>query len=88
MVTNNRSEHRYELAEGGRTAIAAYRLEEGRIVFNHTVVPEEVEGRGVGSRLIAGALEQVREEGLKVVPVCSFVRHYIDTHPETQDLLA
>ena len=88
MVTNNRSENRFELEEGGQTAIAAYRLGEGRIVFNHTVVPEELEGRGVGSRLIAGALEQVREEGLKVVPVCSFVRHYMDTHPETQDLLA
>jgi hypothetical protein len=88
VVTNNRSDNRYELEEGGATAIAAYRIEEGRITFNHTVVPEELEGKGVGSRLIAGALEQVREEGLKVVPACSFVRHYVDTHPDTQDLLA
>ena len=88
MVTNNRSENRFELEKGGRTAIATYQVEDGRISFTHTVVPEELEGQGVGTRLIAGALDQVREEGLKVVPICSFVRHYVETHPETQDLLA
>jgi predicted GNAT family acetyltransferase len=29
----------------------------------------------------------VHAEGLKVVPRCGFVRHYIDTHPEFQDLV-
>ena len=88
MVTDNRAESRFELEEEGHLAIAAYRLRDGRISFTHTEVPEALAGRGVGTRLVAGALEQVRAEGLKVVPLCSFVRHYIETHPETQDLLA
>ena len=88
MVTNNRADSQYELIVDGHKAIAAYRLEDDRISFVHTEVPQELEGQGVGSRLVEGALQQVREEGLKVVPLCSFVRHFIETHPETQDLVA
>jgi predicted GNAT family acetyltransferase len=88
MVTNNRDESQYELIVEGHKALAAYRLEDGKVSFTHTEVPPELEGQGVGTRLVEGALEQVRAEGLKVVPLCSFVRHHVETHPEVQDLLA
>ena len=87
-VTNNEAEQQFELEVEGHKALAAYQLEDGRISFTHTEVPPELEGQGVGKRLVEGALEQVRGQGLKVVPLCSFVRHYVETHPETQDLLA
>jgi hypothetical protein len=87
-VKNNRSESQYELEVEGHKALAAYRLNGDRISFYHTEVPEALEGQGVGSALVKGALADVREQGLKVVPLCSFVRHYIETHPEAQDLLA
>lgn len=87
-VTDNQAESRFELATGAEPAFAAYERSGGVITFTHTMVPEEEEGQGVGSRLIAGALEQVRAEGLKVVPQCQFVRAYIERHPEVGDLLA
>jgi hypothetical protein len=87
MVTNNRADSQYELTVDGHKALAAYSLDGRVISFTHTEVPSALEGQGVGSRLVAEALEQVREEGLKVKPLCSFVRHYIETHPEAQDLL-
>jgi uncharacterized protein len=87
-VTNNEAEHRYELEVDGRLAIAEYRLRPGRISFTHTEVPDALEGRGIGKRLVKAALEDVRAKGLKVVPICPFVKHYIDTHPEERDLLA
>ncbi len=87
-IVHNEAEQRFELAEGGRTAIASYRIEGDRISFTHTVVPEEMEGQGVGSRLVRAALDQARERGLKVVPLCYFVKGYIERHPEYQDLLA
>ena len=88
MVTDNKAKNRFELEEGGHLAIAEYRLRDGRISFTHTEVPEALEGRGIGSALIRGALEDVRRQGLKVVPICAFVRNYIERDPETQDLLA
>ncbi|MEA3051823.1 MAG: uncharacterized protein QOG72_726 [Sphingomonadales bacterium] len=87
-VRNNEAEHRYELEVEGALAIAAYRLPPGRITFTHTEVPDALGGRGIGKRLVKAALDDVRAQGLKVVPACPFVKHYIDTHPEEQDLLA
>ena len=87
-VTNNEAEHRYELKVDGQLAIAEYRLRPGRISFTHTEVPDALEGKGIGSRLVKSALDDARAQGLKVVPICPFVKHYIDTHPEYGDLVA
>jgi predicted GNAT family acetyltransferase len=87
-VIDNRARHRFELEVDGETAFAEYRREGTNIVFAHTIVPEALAGRGIGSRLVHDALEEVRGEGLKVVPLCPFVDAYIGKHPETQDLLA
>jgi predicted GNAT family acetyltransferase len=87
-VTDNSAEHRYELTIDGQVAIAAYRITGDAITFTHTEVPSALGGRGIASRLIAGALADVREQGLSVVAQCSFVADYIDRHPAEQDLLA
>jgi predicted GNAT family acetyltransferase len=87
-VRNNEAAHRYELEVDGALAIAEYRLRPGRISFIHTEVPKALEGRGIGKRLVKAALDDARAQGLKVLPICPFVKHYIDTHPEEQDLLA
>jgi predicted GNAT family acetyltransferase len=87
-VTRNEAEHRYEVAVEGQTAFAQYSLNGDIITFTHTIVPEEVEGQGIGSRLVSAALEDARKRDLKVVPMCSFVRGYIERHPEYQDMLA
>ena len=87
-VTDNRAESRFELATDDGPAVAVYERNGGVITFTHTVVPEGEEGHGIGSRLVAGALTQVRAEGLKVVPQCPFVAAYIEGHSEWQDLLA
>lgn len=79
---------RYELDVDGTTAIAAYRRDGDNIVFTHTEVPSALEGRGIASRLIRGALADVRTRGLRVRPVCSFVAAYVQRHPEEQDLIA
>jgi predicted GNAT family acetyltransferase len=88
QIRNNAQDAQYELEVDGETAVAAYRREGGNIVFHHTVVPAALEGQGVGSALVKAALEDVRGEGLKIVPLCSFVRAYVERHPETQDLVA
>lgn len=87
-VHDNAAEHRYELTVDGQTAIAAYTDKDGVRVFTHTLVPPELEGHGVGTRLVAGALADVRARGLKIVPQCPFVAAYVERHPETRDLVA
>lgn len=88
QVTDNRAEYEFELDVDGLRAIAAYQLEDDTIVFTHTLVPKKLEGRGIGSKLIRGALDAARDRGLKVVPQCPFVKVYIERHAEYRDLLA
>ena len=86
-VVNNRAHHRYELAADGHLAATYYKIADGVITFVHTEVPPELGGKGVGSRLIKGALDQVRGSRLKVIAECPFVKAYIEKHPEYADLL-
>ena len=53
----------------------------------HTEVEPEHEGKGVGAALVQGALDDVRDRGLKVQPLCPFVAAYIQRHPDYEDLV-
>jgi predicted GNAT family acetyltransferase len=86
-VRNNTALNRFELDLNGKTAVAYYKLSPGVITFMHTEVPQEMSGHGIGSQLVAGALESARTQGLKVVPKCPFVSAYMAKHPEFNDLL-
>jgi predicted GNAT family acetyltransferase len=87
-VTNNETAHRYELVIDGQTAIAAYERRGDVVVFTHTEVPQALEGRGVGSRLIKSALADVRQQGRCVRADCSFVADYLARHPDAADAIA
>jgi len=87
-VRHNPARNRYELEMDGHLAVAVYTLAPGVITFVHTEVPAALGGRGVGTTLARGALEDVRRQGLKVVVRCSFVRAFMAKNPEFNDLLA
>jgi predicted GNAT family acetyltransferase len=86
-IVNNSEKHRYELAVEGHIAATYYKIVDRVITFIHTEVPPELGGKGIGSKLIRGALDQVRADGLKVIAECPFVKAFIDKNPNYQDLL-
>ena len=80
---------RFEVLLDGRVVgLASYHVENGTMALPHTEVDPSVGGRGIGKVLVAGVLAAARERGLNVLPYCSFVRHYIQQHPEYVDLVA
>jgi hypothetical protein len=86
-VVDNKARQRFELEVEGHLAMAFYKRDGGVITLLHTEVPPELNGKGVGARLVQGALDQVRTAGLKVVPQCPFVKAWIGKHPEYKDLV-
>ncbi len=88
QVRDNAARNRFELEVDGHVAFTAYDLAPGMITFTHTVVPKALGGRGVGSALARGALDQVRAKGLKVVAQCPFIAAFIQKNADYQDLLA
>lgn len=88
QTARNESEHRYEARVDGELAgFAEYRSHDDVVVFTHTVVQDAYEGQGVGSSLVRAALDDVRRHGAEVEARCTFVKGWIERHPDFQDLL-
>jgi hypothetical protein len=87
-VRDNTERHRFELDAQGHIAFSNYKRADGVLTILHTEVPKELEGQGIGSALVRGVLDLARASGEKVIPVCPFVKGYMDRHPEYADLRA
>ena len=87
-VQHDADRHRFTADTDAGTAELAYEMRGDAIAYVHTMVPKEARGQDVGSTLVERGLEYARENDLKVIPSCPFVKAYMDRRPETQDLLA
>lgn len=88
VFTSNEAAHRYEAAIDGQLAgYAEYNLLTDAIMFTHTEVLPEFEGKGVGSGIAKHVLGEARTKGLHVIPVCQFIAGYIRKHREYADLV-
>jgi predicted GNAT family acetyltransferase len=82
-VVDNDAQHRFDIfVDDERAGAAYYRRHDGEIVFTHTEVEPQYEGKGVGSKLANGALILAKEHGLRVVAQCPFIAAYLKKHPE------
>ena len=92
-VRHDATAHRFTLATGpaeagSPDAVLAYEVDGDRVVFAHTVVPDEARGQGAGTRLVEAAVAHARAQRWAVVPKCPFVAAYMAEHPEARDVLA
>lgn len=87
-VRDNTARQRFELDAEGHVAFSEYKRSAGVLTIIHTEVPPALNGKGIGSALVRGLLDLERAEGVKVRPLCPFVRSYFQKHPEYADLLA
>ena len=86
-VTDAAARHRYEgQVDGEVVVIADYIRTPELVVFTHTEVFPGHEGQGLASQLVHRALDEVRGQGLRVLPLCPFVAGWMSRHPEYGDL--
>ena len=57
-------------------------------VAEHTLVPRQLEGRGIAGKLVAALIADAREQGFRIEPECSYVAAQFRRHPEWADLAA
>jgi uncharacterized protein len=88
-VRDNPEQLRYELLDEAGAVIGEirYRRETGAVVLVHTEIDPAHEGHGLAALLVAGAFDDLRTRGLKVVPLCPYVRSWLRRHPEQADLV-
>ncbi|MFW5661731.1 MAG: GNAT family N-acetyltransferase [Oceanicaulis sp.] len=57
------------------------------VIIDHTGVPDDWRGMGVGKALVERAVSDARARGVRIVPLCPFAKAQIEKHPEWQDVL-
>lgn len=86
-LIDNEERKRYEFRLSEHTPVLEYIRTKDKIYLTHTEVPDALEGQGIGSQLVKQVLEDVKEKGLTLVPLCPFVALYIKRHPEYRELV-
>lgn len=87
-VSENTAEQRFEMSVGPAIAYISFHREANAVSLDHTQVPDELGGRGVGTALVRGTLDLLASEHRKIIPRCSFVVRFIEKNPEYRTLLA
>ena len=87
-VHHDPAARRFHTRLEGREAELLYSLRDGRMVIDHTGVPDDYKGQGVGLALVTRAVEDARRDGVKITPLCPFAAAQFRRHPEWSDVLA
>jgi len=87
QVVDNPEASQFEAHVDGHVALVSYIKHGDSIIFTHTEVPKELQGRGLAGILARAVLDRARAEGWRVVARCPFIAKYIERHPEYQSLL-
>ena len=89
--------HKEEGSKGAYTAhieglpdaeLTYSRASESLIIIDHTGVPDELRGMGVGVKLVERAVLDARASDTKIMPLCPFAKAQIQRHKEWQDVLS
>jgi uncharacterized protein len=87
-IQHNPAAMRFEAVADGMLCRSDYRMHGGTMMLVHTEVPAQLEGKGIASALVKAAFKHAADNGMDVLPVCSYVRAWVQRHPEVKPLLA
>ena len=87
-VYDNPALSRYELDLDGQIVFASYRRRDGTLLITHVEAPVPLRGTGASHRLMQGMMDIVRQDGMKVIPLCGFASAWIRRHKNYADMLA
>lgn len=87
-ITHNASSQRFESKVDGLLCRSDYRMHGNTMMLVHTEVPPQLEGRGIASALVRAAFDHAKQNGMDVLPVCSYARTWVQRHPEFNSLVA
>lgn len=87
-VRRNDRERRFELMKGGqRAGFIDFRQQADVVSLIHTEIADEYSGQGLAAVLVRDTLQQIKDAGLGMVPICPYVRGYLEKHPEWVSLV-
>ncbi len=65
-----------------------YNMESAKkMIIDHTEVDTSLRGKNIGNELLDNAISYARTQGLKIVPLCPFVKSVFDKKESLRDVL-
>lgn len=86
-IRDNTKKSRYELPMDGAVAVVTYNLSAKNLMITDTLVPVNLEGRGLAGRLAKHVIADAAARNLAILPVCPFFSSYLKKHPEHADVV-
>jgi uncharacterized protein len=87
-TTISQESDRFSIAVEGQTAGFTEIVDrDGQRIFPHTEVDDAYQGRGLATILIAQALQETRDAGLRIVAMCPMVASFVNKHHEFDDVV-
>lgn len=81
-ILHDKERHRFSTSADGKTGYVTYDIHDGGLDIRHTVVPEEIGGRGIASALVKTAYDYARGKGLACIATCRYAAVWLERHPE------
>lgn len=82
-------ENKFYAQVEGRECVLNFRHKDmNTLEYYHTFVPQALRGRGIAAELVEYALSYAQKHNQKVIPTCSYVRSFIDNHPQWSTIVA
>jgi Predicted acetyltransferase len=81
-IEHDKENEIFSVVVDGVTAHVSYKLVEGCLDIRHTIVPDEIGGRGIASALVKAAYDYALENGYKPVATCSYAVVWLQRHPK------
>lgn len=82
---DNLAADRFEYHVGALFAYAKYRRLDGKLYIDKVETPEELRGTGVAGRLMQHVVDFAKEEGLEVIPVCSYAQAWLSRQNQPKE---
>ncbi len=87
-LVRNEISRQFELVVEGKKAFVEYEVREGKMFLTHAEVPVSLQGHGVDHALAEKILTYLEEQNLPLVPMCKFIKNYVQENPEWRRILA
>lgn len=87
-ISDTKGTYSYRSDESTLPAKLTYsRAGERMVIIDHTEVPDAYRGKTVGFALVARIVQDARQNGWTIVPLCPFAAAQFRRHPEWADVL-
>ncbi|MFA7116859.1 MAG: GNAT family N-acetyltransferase [Bacteroidales bacterium] len=88
-ITHDEKACKFETVVDGITAHVKYKIEDGLFDIRHTIVPKEIGGRNIASKLVETSYKWAESQNLELRATCSYADIWLKRHgyevPETED---